>query len=126
MSKILSMMTIGCLLALAGQAAAESIAYKDWRFGKQTVFVRIEYRSTKSCEYLAAATPGVPAGASVRSYQLPLMVVVAREGPCQSAARRLRLNKTVYIGLQHIDVKLFFVDPNGRAITSESFSISER
>ena len=126
MKRFLPFSALLFLFASSLAAQAESIAYLDPRFGRQTVFVQIEYKSNLACEYLAAADRGAPGGASFRQYQLPITVTVARDGACNRRAQRLRLNKTVFVGFHQHDIKLFFVAPNGRLLKTESFSISER
>ena len=126
MKVLLGLLTAGMLFTVSGTANAESIAYKDPRFGQQTVFVQIEYKSRRSCEYLAGARRGAPEGAPYRQYQLPVTVFVGRDGPCHPTAQRLRANKTVFVNLAQHDVKLFFIAPNGRVLSTESMAITER
>ena len=126
MKALLGLLAACMLVAASGAARAESVAYKDPRLGDRTVFLRIEYKSRKTCEYIEGAQRGAPPGAPYRQYQLPVTVFVGRDGPCHPAAQRLRTNKTVYVNLAQHDVKLFFVAPNGRILFTESMAITER
>lgn len=86
--------------------------------------VTAHYLAPSPCYRYAGKRSDVPAGAGVPDIAVPLTVVVVRgEGSCPARPTLLRETFVVFPKGNTINVKVFFVSPEGRLLKSEEIAV---